>query len=110
MGHAIQPVADQLPRHDRCRLANQDSESGLEGVFGIVIVVEDAPADTEDHRTVAAQQDFKRVFVPALDEPLQELSIGKPRSILAKRRAAKVLYDPVERVGRHCWSFLAGSD
>jgi hypothetical protein len=48
VGDAVQPIADHLARRDRRRLANQDEEDGLEGVFRIVVIAEDAATDAPD--------------------------------------------------------------
>jgi hypothetical protein len=61
---------------DGGRLANQHDEGGLEGVLGILIVAQDAPANAPNPRGVPAHQRRKRGFVTVAEEPLQQLGIG----------------------------------
>ena len=56
----------------------QYQECGLEGVFGVVTVAEDAPADAKHHRTMPVHQLLERRLrglVAAGDEPVQELRV-----------------------------------
>jgi hypothetical protein len=52
VGDTVQPIPDRLAWPHRARLADQDEEGRLEGVLGVLGVVEDAPADAQDHRAV----------------------------------------------------------
>jgi hypothetical protein len=56
----------------------QHKKFSLERVLRIVHVLEHAPADPENHRTVTDHQLFESGFpglVPLADEPVQELHI-----------------------------------
>jgi len=45
MSHPIQPVGEHFSRRNRRRLADEDKESGLESIFGIMVTAETASAD-----------------------------------------------------------------
>jgi len=70
----MEPWADVLALLDRARAPGQGHERTLEGVLGIVLLTEDATADTENHRTVAFDQDPESVRVIRGDETLQKLT------------------------------------
>src|SRR5262249_25568077 len=75
VGDAVQPAADLLPRRDRGGLADEDEERGLEGVLRVVDVADDAPADVEHHRAVAAHQGREGRLIAPADEPAQQLPV-----------------------------------
>jgi hypothetical protein len=64
----VEPVADVLPRHDRSRLPGQDEERRLEGVFGVVMIPEDASADAPDHGAMAMDDGVKDRLLSSGDE------------------------------------------
>jgi hypothetical protein len=70
-GRPVEPVGDRLARGDGRRPAHEDDERGLEGVFGVVLVAEDAAADAPHHRGVAAHERLDRLPVAVADESLQ---------------------------------------
>jgi hypothetical protein len=78
--------------YDCRRPANQDEKRRLEGILDIVMIVEDAAADTPDHRAMPPHQRRGGSFVPLFDEALQQLPIAQPRPILLKHDFAKLLY------------------
>jgi hypothetical protein len=59
-------------------LAGQNEERGLEGILGIVRVVQHAPADAEDHRTVGPHDSLERGLISMRHEPLQQLPLAGP--------------------------------
>src|SRR5260370_10993485 len=98
--NAVQPVADDLPLPDRSGLADQDEESRLKCVLGIVVGAENTPTDAPDHRAVSAHKDCDSGFVPLLDEAPQQLPIRQPGLIVPEGSPAKVLNDLAD-LGRH---------
>ena len=72
----MQPAADRAAPADRRGVARQGEECGLEGVFGIVLVVQHAPADAEDQRAVAAHQRREGCFLAPCGETLQQFAVG----------------------------------
>ena len=73
--HAVEPVAELLPWHDRSRLAGEDEERRLEGVLGVVVVPEDPAADAPDHRAVAMDDRLEDGPLPPVHEAIQELRV-----------------------------------
>jgi hypothetical protein len=55
-GDAVEPGTEGVATPDRARLADQDEESGLEGVLGVVDVGQRAASDAPDHRPVQFHQ------------------------------------------------------
>ena len=60
----MKPAAHRLPAVDRTRRPREGQESGLENVFRILIVTEQAPAHPQDYRGVPPDEDFKGEGVP----------------------------------------------
>ena len=56
VGDAVEPGTEPIGLPDRSRLAGQDHERSLEGIFGVVAVAEHALTDTEDERAVPHDQ------------------------------------------------------
>ena len=61
-GDAMEPGPERIPHPERSRLAHQHEKGRLEGVAGIVIVAQDGPACTPDHRPVPRHQGGERQF------------------------------------------------
>jgi hypothetical protein len=70
-GDSIDPVRERFVSAKRLCLSDQDQEGCLECVIGGRFVVQDAPADSQDHRPVATNQDPKGRLAPVL--PRQKL-------------------------------------
>ena len=79
---AVEPGADALPRHDCGGLADEDEKGGLEGVVGVVHVAEDAAANAEHHRSMAAHDGRKRRFLVPVEVALQQGVIGRGGGLL----------------------------
>src|SRR5262249_19071321 len=90
VGHAVKPVGDPLPRPNRRRLADQDEERRLEGVLGVVVIPEDAPAHAPDHRAVPPHQRFEGRPRAAADEALQQLPVGEGSFFAAQQGLAQL--------------------
>ena len=54
-GDLEQPAGHRLRVADRAGLPGQHQEGGLEGVLGVLVVVQHAAADAQHHRAVAAR-------------------------------------------------------
>jgi hypothetical protein len=71
----MQPTTDvRLP--DRVGLSCQKQKGGLEGVFGILLVAEQAPAQTQHHRPMPADEEAKHRLVAPGCEATQKLPIA----------------------------------
>jgi hypothetical protein len=71
----VQPPRHRLGPPQGGRLAGEQQESGLKDVVGVVLIVEDAPAQPQDHRPVAADQGGKGGLVVMGGEALQQLAV-----------------------------------
>src|SRR5262249_7874232 len=88
--------ADPLARADRVRLPDEDEEGGLEGVLGGVPVAQDAAADAQHHRAVAAHQRRERGRLAPRHETNEQLAVAQARPAAPQHGPAQVLDD-----GRH---------
>ena len=77
-----EPVADRPRRPDRRCFADEDEEAGLEGVLGIVGVMQNAAANTQDRGTVPAQQSLEGGLVPLTNVQAQQVAIRHPCRVL----------------------------
>ena len=57
-------------------VGGRDQEGGLEGVLGVVGVVQHAAADAQHHRPVPVQQGREGFLISAAGEPVQEVRVG----------------------------------
>ena len=92
IGNAVKPGAKPAMVAKPARLANQDQESRLKCIAGVMRVGKPAPADAHNHRTVALDQRFQGRFVAAGDEMLQQLAFVEPRN----RPVPEQVVDPAE--------------
>ncbi len=86
----VEPVGQQLPGSEGCRFADEDQESGLKGVLGVVVMGQHTSADGPDHRSVTPNEDRQGGFIMAVDVALQQLPIAQA-SAVSKHRLAKAL-------------------
>jgi hypothetical protein len=77
--HTVQPVRQQLAVAQRARPADQDQERRLERILHVVRIVEQPPADAQDHRAVPRHDRLKRDLVALAREPRQELPLRQTR-------------------------------
>jgi hypothetical protein len=84
-GHApcdfVQPRTQRFSPMQRTGLASQHQEGCLEGILGMVLIAEHAPANAEYHRPVPFHQGSKRWLISPSGETLQELPIGDGASL-----------------------------
>jgi hypothetical protein len=81
---AVQPTHQGFPLADRGGLPRQDQERGLQGILGVLGVVQDAPANLLHHRPMSLDQLREGVLIAAEEEQFQQLSI---RQVATGRRA-----------------------
>jgi hypothetical protein len=80
VGDAVEPGTEPIGLPDRARLPGQDQERGLEGVFGVVGVAEQALTDTEGERSVPHDQGCEGQLgfcASVRREALQQFAIGQ---------------------------------
>ncbi len=76
MGDAVEPLREVGLGLDGVSFFEEDEESGLEGVFGVGGVLEDALADIENHRAVTAGDELEGGGI-FLEERGEEVSVGE---------------------------------
>jgi hypothetical protein len=109
VGDAVEPLAEPFGLSQAARLLDEYEERGLEGVFGVLVVAEDAPADAEDHRSVPPHQRGERGGIARGDEPLQQVRVGR---VAGHGRLPEEMDDGAELCASHaadpsCREFLA---
>jgi hypothetical protein len=85
----VQPGGDRTGG-DRRGFANEDEEGGLKGVLGGVVIAENAAADAPHHRSVPAYEGVESRTVPAAEEVLDQLPVGRVRPSAPEPRPAQV--------------------
>ncbi len=100
VSHAVQPVADGPPGQKPRGLADQDQESGLEGVLGVVAVFQDALTDSKDHPSMAAHQCREGTLVVAGQESIQQLSV-RAGVVRQQSRTARMVQDAMRGTRWH---------
>ena len=96
----MQPVAHGFPAQERTGFANEDKKGSLESIFGIVGVVQDPLANSQDHGAMPPQQSLKGGLFPLQAEALQQLTV---RHILrvAQAQLAQMLDNHPDWTARH---------
>jgi hypothetical protein len=56
---------------------DEHKERGLEGIFGICLVAQDAAAHPQHHRSVPAQKRLKRRLLAPGEECVEQLPVGQ---------------------------------
>jgi hypothetical protein len=90
--HRMQPGTEALAIAERIQPQGEHQKGGLEGVFGIVSVLEHAPANAQDHRSVQRHQGFETRRITTLAETLAELLLPHPHD----GSAAEERGEPIE--------------
>jgi hypothetical protein len=107
MGDSMEPVDQQFPFADGGRLAEKDKEGGLESVFGIVAIVENPAADTQNHRPMTPDQRFKRCVFSMKQEGFEQLCVCQPIRFLQKGHLPQVTDESAH--GRGCHAEYSGA-
>src|SRR5262249_38999389 len=74
-GDSVQPASQRSVFAKRAKSLRQHQEGGLEGVFSILMVLQDPPADAEDHLAVAAQDGLVNRLTAPGEKLLDELPV-----------------------------------
>ena len=101
MGHLIEPGPQGNVAAESTRFLDEDQESCLEGVLGVVRILQDAPADAQDHRPVTRHQGLERRGVMPGDEALEQLRIGEARDGPIRQQAVDLPQCGAERLDGH---------
>ena len=90
MRDLVQPARQGVSSPDRATLLHQDQEGSLEGVFSIVLVAEDRPADSHDHRAMPSHQGFEGPRVTLREKSLEEPPVREPRGHSLSEQAVEL--------------------
>jgi len=101
MSHAVEPIANHIPRCDRCCLSNQDQKDGLECILGILSAAKNSPTDSENHRPVPTYQRAECVRVATLDEIAKQGTVCSLRTEVRCGSASQASDDSVQSVSSH---------
>src|SRR5262249_44752796 len=108
VGDAVEPVRDLLG--GACRgLADENEESCLKGVLGVVVTAEEAAAHPPDHRPVPADQGREGRFFAVGQVAIQALAVGHPRRVTEENGPANTRKYLGRGSGRHVVSSVAAS-
>src|SRR5438132_12193235 len=91
-------------RRQRARFAHKHQEGGLEGVFGIARVSEDAVTDSQYHRAMPLNQRCKGRLIPPGEELLQELPIRFSGSLVKGHFPEHEPHSLADSLACHGWS------
>ena len=100
----MEPRAQRIAHPERTSLLDQDEEGRLKGVFDVVRVDQQTPANPQDHRPMALDQGSKRLLggvTRSGRKPLQELPVGQLAGRSDCQQRAKLLQDPLIPSRRH---------
>ena len=73
----MQPAPERALHPYRSGLAGQEQERGLEGVVGIVGIIQHAATDTQDHRAMPPDECLEGQFVAMEDVSFQQPGVGQ---------------------------------
>ena len=93
MGDPVEPVAYEIAIADCTGAPNQDQESCLEGILSVLIVVENSPANAQDHWPVSCHQSGECHLVSIGDKPIEKLALAQAGNGSAVENAVQLLQD-----------------
>src|SRR5205807_8007564 len=96
-----QPTTYRVALGNRACLAREHQEGGLEGVLGILLMAQHAPAHSKHHRPITLHQGCKRLFIPLRQEPLEQMAVANISSIGGGNEPADVMEDSASRAVCH---------
>jgi hypothetical protein len=100
----MEPRAQRLLHPHRSGFPDQDEESGLERILGIVWIGEDMLANAQDHRSMALDQcrerQFRGLSAPG-PKPLQELTVRQLPDRPQIKNGSDLSLDGALRSDRH---------
>src|SRR5262249_26807301 len=97
----VQPTTDGIVLADRPGLADQSQKRGLKSVLRVVRVAADATANIEDHLAVPPNQQLERRLIAVGREALQQLGVRHFAQPASAHRAAEMVNNALELLGRH---------
>lgn len=101
VSHLVEPAADRVAFADGRGLASKHQEGDLEGILGLMVVVQDALAEAEDHRAMPPDQHLEGGLVALADELLQQLGVRQRATALPADEPTQLVADRVRWFVRH---------
>ncbi len=76
-GNPVEPASQDVAVANRFRVLDQDQECGLEGIFDVVFVVEDVPANAEHHPPMPVDDRLESRFITSSEKSIEKLVLRK---------------------------------
>jgi hypothetical protein len=87
---AVQPAPDRVLFADRPGPPQQDHHRRLERLLGVCRVPQQIVAGSEQHFPMSGHQGLKSLCIAVVDEPLQQLRVGRPRETPFPEQSLKI--------------------
>jgi hypothetical protein len=97
----VEPTRHRLPVCNRAGFTSQNEERCLEGVLGVMRVVEDAKTCSKDHRNVPPHKCILGSFVLPGDKAFQPLTVAGALRIWGSSHFPEVLDDTAQSTAGH---------
>ena len=94
IGDPVKPAGECLMLADAPALAGEDQEGGLQGILGVVEIMQHAPADTEHQPLMPPDQQLERSLVAGRGKAFQRRTVTDAGFALGRRAP-----DPAENPG-----------
>jgi hypothetical protein len=76
-GDAVEPTGQRLSFPNRGRLPGQHQKGRLRGILGVLFVMEDKAADSQDQRPMPTHQSLKGDFITPCDKSAEQIAVGQ---------------------------------
>jgi hypothetical protein len=101
VGNAMQKAAHAFALADGRCSAGEYEEGGLAGIFGVVGMAQNPPADGQHHGSIAADQHSESRLLMLASEAVQQLSVAHPTGVFRPAQLANLVQDAVQPLVRH---------
>jgi hypothetical protein len=105
-GDAVKPIAEQFGPRNGVSFMQKHKEGGLEGILGVLPMMENALAHPKHQRPVAVDQSREGICVPAGDEALEQVPVRRFAIAVSLHHAAEMADEAVELSRCHGGSLL----
>ena len=102
IGHAVEPVAQQMLTLEASCLSNEHEKRRLKGVIDVVGIAQELAANAQDHGSMALHQRLERRLVARTGEPVQKLPLGKTRQRAFTKQSLHLMHHDAARSVANC--------